>query len=143
MQRIRSVSATRVIATTPARIFDVLADPRQHPLLDGSGTVVNVRRAPERLFLGATFAMDMNNRISYLTRNKVVVFEENKAIAWHHWAQFVWRYDLEAVPEGTRVTESFAYDKPWAFVIILLGWPERNRLGMEATLQRIEQLLKA
>lgn len=121
----------------------MLADPRQHPLLDGSGTVVQVRQAPARLSLGATFAMDMNNRINYLTRNKVVVFDENKAIAWHHWAQFVWRYDLEAVPEGTRVTESFTYDKPWAFIIIRLGWPERNRRGMEATLQRIDQLLTA
>jgi len=40
-------------------------------------------------------------------------------------AQFVWRYELEEVEGGTMVTESFNYDKPWAFVIIAMGFPRR------------------
>jgi len=39
------------------------------------------------------------------------------------------------------VTESFNYDKPWAFVIIAMGFPEKNRLAMQATLRRLEELV--
>ena len=61
--------------------------------------------APERLYLGATFAMGMRQGVHYRTRNKVVAFEENKCIAWHHFAQFTWRYDLDDV-EGGRSAQS-------------------------------------
>ena len=141
MNPARRVSATRTIAAPASVIFDLLADPRQHSRLDGSGTVVAVKEAPARLSLGATFTMDMKNKLGYRTKNRVVVFEENRAIAWHHVAQFVWRYDLEEVEGGTRVTESFTYDKPWAFVIIRAGWPEKNQLAMESTLERLEQIV--
>jgi uncharacterized protein YndB with AHSA1/START domain len=141
MGKVRSVSVSRIINASPAVIFDLLADPSQHPRLDGSNSVMSVRRAPERLSLGATFSMDMKVGLPYFTRNKVVVFDEFKSIAWHHFAQFVWRYDLEEVPGGTLVTESFNYDKPWAFTIIALGAPERNRKSMERTLERLEALV--
>ena len=103
--------------------------------------MVKVKKAPARLYLGATFSMDMKIRVGYSVRNTVVVFEESKAIAWHHFAQFTWRYDLEEVPGATRVTESFNYDKPWALPIIWLGWPERNRRAMQSTLARIDEFL--
>lgn len=87
--------------------------------------------------------MDMKIGVGYFTRNKVVAFEENRCIAWHHWAQFVWRYDLEEVPGGTKVTESFDFDRPWAFAIMWLGWPEKNRNAMELTLERIASIVTA
>ena len=139
----RIVTASRIIDAAPEAIFNLLADARRHASFDGSGAVVKIRQAPDRLYLGATFAMDMKDGVGYFTRNKVVAFEENRAIAWHHWAQFVWRYDLEAVAGGTRVTESFDYSKMWGVLIIPLGWPERNRLAMEATLRRLEALVTA
>jgi uncharacterized protein YndB with AHSA1/START domain len=137
----RRVSATRVIPAPPERIFNLLADPRQHARLDGSGTVRAPRRAPERLSLGATFAMDMKLGPGYVTSNKVVAFEENRCIAWHHVARFVWRYDLEPVDGGTRVTESFDYSVPWGVFMIPLKVPERNRQSMERTLERLEELV--
>lgn len=127
-----------MIAATPSRIFDLLADPRQHALLDGSGSVSSVKSAPARLTLGSTFSMHMKMGLGYVTRNRVVAFEENRTIAWHHFALFIWRYDLEAVDGGTLVTESFNYERPWAFVIIAMGFPERNRRAMRATLKRLE-----
>ncbi|HVA70391.1 MAG TPA: hypothetical protein VNF08_03610 [Acidimicrobiales bacterium] len=96
-----------------------------------------VKNAPERLYLGARLSMDMKVGLPYLTRNVVVGYEENRSIAWHHFARFVWRYDLEEVPRGTRVGESFTYDQPWALVIIGLGLPERNRRAMAASLKRL------
>jgi uncharacterized protein YndB with AHSA1/START domain len=137
----RRVSATRTIAASPEVIFDLLADPRKHSLIDGSGTVHQVRHAPERLSLGATFSMNMKMGVPYLVRNVVVDFVENRSIAWHHVAQFVWRYDLQDVPGGTKVTESFTYDKPWAFGIMVLGVPEKNRRAMEATLARLDEVV--
>jgi hypothetical protein len=136
----RSVSATRAIAAPTPVIFNLLADPREHARIDGSHSVQGVKSGPDRLFLGATFAMNMKIGIPYLTRNVVVDFEENRSIAWHHFSQFVWRYDLAEIPGGTQVTESFTYDKPWAPFIIALGYPEKNRRAMEASLERLEQL---
>lgn len=138
MSSSRSVSVSRLIHAPASRIFDLLADPRQHVLLDGSGSVTSVKDAPTRLALGSTFSMHMKRGAGYVTRNRVVEFEENRRIAWHHFAMFIWRYELNEVDGGTMVTESFNYDRPWAFVIIALGFPEKNRVAMEATLQRLE-----
>jgi uncharacterized protein YndB with AHSA1/START domain len=134
----RSISVSKLIHAPASRIFDLLADPRQHVLLDGSGSVSSVKSAPKRLALGSTFSMHMKMGLGYVTRNRVVEFEENRRIAWHHFALFIWRYDLKEVDDGTVVTESFNYDRPWAFVIIAMGFPEKNRAAMEATLQRLE-----
>ena len=143
MPKVRRVVVTRVIPAPASAIFDLLADPRQHARFDGSGTVRQVRQAPDRLSLGATFAMEMRIGVGYLTRNTVVAFDENRMIAWHHFARFVWRYDLEEVPDGTLVTESFDYDRPWAFVIEWLGWPENNRASMAQTLERLAAIVTA
>ena len=143
MSSSRLISVSRLIPATPSRIFDLLADPRQHVRLDGSGSVTSVKKAPQRLALGSTFSMHMKLGLGYVTRNRVVQFQENRSIAWHHFALFVWRYDLEEVDGGTLVTESFNYDRPWAFVIIALGFPERNRAAMEGTLQRLETIVTA
>jgi len=137
----RVVSVSRVIAAPAAKIFDLLADPSEHPRIDGSGSVTHLRKGPHRLFRGAKFSMDMKLGVRYFVSNKVVVFEEGRAIAWHHLAHFVWRYDLEPVEGGTKVTESFNYDKPWGGYIEKRGYPERNRKAMEATLERIERIV--
>jgi uncharacterized protein YndB with AHSA1/START domain len=140
MSSSRSISVTRMIPATASRIFDLLADPRQHVRFDGSDSVNSVKFAPTRLTLGSTFSMRMKLGLGYVTRNRVVAFEENRVIAWHHFARFIWRYELEDVDGGTLVTESFNYDKPWAFTIIALGFPERNRVAMGATLGRLEAI---
>jgi len=137
----RVVSVSRKITAPAGRIFDLLADPRNHPLLDGSGTLRAPRNVPERLSLGSRFSMSMKDRVSYFTTNKVVAFEEGRRIAWHHFAQFTWRFDLEEVADGTLVTESFDYSKPWGVVIVPLGWPERNRRSMARTLDKISDVL--
>ena len=139
MTKSRSVSATRLIDAPASRIFELLCNPRQHVLLDGSGSVKEVRRAPERLFLGARFSMSMKIGAKYATSNQVCAFDEGRCIAWHHFARFVWRYDLVEVEGGTRVTETFDFNRPWAFAIMALGFPERNRRSMEMTLERLQR----
>jgi hypothetical protein len=131
------------MAASPSTIFNLLADPRQHVLFDGSGTVTGVKHAPQRLALGSTFSMDMKMKLGYVTRNHVVVFDENRVIAWHHFARFIWRYDLDEVEGGTNVTESFDYNRPWGFAIEWFNFPQRNRVAMDATLKRLEAIVTA
>lgn len=135
----RIVTATRVIPAPANVIFDLLADPHQHVKLDGSGHVQQVRQAPKRLFLGAKFSMGMQWGPRYTTVNTVSAFEENRVIAWHHWAHFVWRYDLEPVEGGTKVTESFDFTKPWGILLAMTKTPQQNIVSMTKTLERLEQ----
>src|SRR5262245_24167772 len=103
----RAISVERVVAASPDAVFDVLADPRRHAEIDGSGSVKKVREGtPERLSLGAHFGMDMRIAMPYHVDNEVVEFEEDKRIAWRHMGHHIWRYELEPVAEGTRVKET-------------------------------------
>jgi uncharacterized protein YndB with AHSA1/START domain len=139
----RIVSATRLIPAPAEKIFDLLASPEGQLEIDGSGTIQSVKSNPDRLSLGSKFAMHMKMGVPYTVTNTVSEFEENRVIAWHHFAQFVWRYELEAVDGGTKVTESFDYSKPWGVVLGITGKPEHNRADMVKTLERIEELVTA
>jgi uncharacterized protein YndB with AHSA1/START domain len=141
--RTRKVSTSRTLAADRQAIFDVIADPSQHPRIDGSGTVTDVQDGgPERLRDGARFGMDMRMGASYRILNTVVEFEEGRRIAWRHFNGHRWRYELEDVPGGTRVTETFDWSTarfPWA--LELAGFPRRNLLGMERTLENLDALV--
>jgi uncharacterized protein YndB with AHSA1/START domain len=136
------ISVERVIKAQPDEIFDLLADPSMHPLLDGSGTVKkSASNNPGRLSLGAKFGMSMQIGAPYKIRNKVVEFEEDKLIAWCHPARNIWRYELEPVDGGTRVRESFDWSRarsPGLFLRVS-GFLKRNRAGMEKTLENLER----
>jgi len=122
-------------------VFAILADPRQHARIDGSGSVRGSVSGPERLERGAEFGMDMKMYgLSYRIRNRVVEFEEGRLIAWRHFGGHRWRYELEPVDGGTRVTETFDYSMYPALgaaIIRIAGFPERNRRGIEETLRRL------
>ncbi len=136
------ISVERVIKASPQEIFDLLADPDMHPVLDGSGTVKKAAASnPERLSLGAKFGMDMRIGAPYKIRNKVAEFEEGKRIAWHHFARNIWRYELEPANGGTKVRESFDWSRGIGptFVLRALGFLDRNREGMEKTLENLER----
>jgi uncharacterized protein YndB with AHSA1/START domain len=139
----RQVSDERVIAADRQRIFDLLADPTQHPVLDGSGTVTAARPGgPDRLALGARFGMDMKLGAAYRITNTVVEFEEGERIAWRHFHGHRWRYELEDVDGGTRVTETFDWSTAKAKLPLeLAGIPERNLTGIRRTLARLEAVV--
>ncbi len=101
-----------VVVPAPAQdIFNLLADPRRHSEIDGSGSVKAARvNAPERLSLGAKFSMDMRIVLPYKMTNEVVEFEEGKQIGWRHFGGHIWRYILEPVEGGTKVTEQFDWN---------------------------------
>ena len=136
------VSEARIIAADPQRLFDIVADPSMHPVIDGSGSVRAARPGnPARLFAGARFAMDMKLGAPYKIRNTVVEFDEGRRIAWRHFNGHVWRYLFEPVDGGTKVTEQ--WDPTPAkrkLGLRLLGFPARNRRGIHRTLERLEEI---
>jgi len=137
-------SRSRVIAAPPERIFDILADPSKHALIDGSGTVKAARGEPQRLSLGARFSMDMRIGAPYRTTNTVSEFEENRRIAWHHFFGHTWRYELEPVEGGTKVTETFdASTAKFPPALKLMGVERKHPHAMEATLQRLSEVVAA
>ena len=140
----RSVQAQRVIAASPDAIFELLADPSRHAEIDGSGSVQKPKDTSQgRLTLGAKFGMDMKIGLPYSVKNEVVEFEEDRRIAWRHAGHHIWRYELEPVAQGTRVTETFDWATaraPWA--LELMRVPERNRKAMESTLVRLAAVVE-
>ncbi len=137
------VSVSKLIAADRQRIFDVVADPAQHPVIDGSGSVKAVRAGgPDRLSLGATFSMDMHLSADYKIRNTVVEFDEPSLIGWRHFNGHIWRYRFTEVPGGTEVTEEWdARGAKNRLALRLLRFPQRNRAGITATLDRLAELV--
>jgi hypothetical protein len=96
----------------------------------------------------------MNMRIvaPYSMVSTVIEYDENKRIAWQPRPAYpianklaggrIWRYELEPVPGGTRVRES--WDITHEAVLSkrsVRAAAGRTRVAMEKTLERLEELL--
>ncbi len=141
----RQVSVTRSIGAPASVIFDLLADPASHQLIDGSDTVVKATSAsPDRLSLGARFGMDMKLGVPYKISNEVVEFDEGRLIAWRHFGHHIWRYELEPLSETeTRVTETFDWGSARLPVFYeLVGYPDRHLVNMTKTLERLASVVE-
>jgi uncharacterized protein YndB with AHSA1/START domain len=152
----RIVSVERVIAAPPETIFEILADPRRHPEVDGSGTVRQAAAdSPSRLSAGAKFGMAMRFGMPYRMINTVIEFEDGRRIAWAPTLEFrgkelgrragrIWRYELDPVDGGTRVRETWDASQERAYVIQkLLGTPKRTGDDMAKSLANLERLATA
>jgi uncharacterized protein YndB with AHSA1/START domain len=142
-------SVERVIPAPPEKIFDLLADPRRHHDIDGSGTVREAKDSPERLALGSTFGMSMKLGIPYSMTSTVIEFEENRRIAWQtrgpgrlgrKFGGRIWRYELEPVEGGTLVRESWDISQERTKAAVKTA-RKKTRENMERTLARIEELV--
>ena len=133
------VSRSTIVPAPAQMIFDLLADPRRHGEIDGSGSIQSAQiDAPERLSLDATFGMQMKIGVRYKITNTVVEFEEGKTIAWRHFGGHIWRYILEPVDGGTKVTEQFDWNKSKSPLILKLRKsPQDNAKSIEKTLENL------
>jgi hypothetical protein len=132
--------ATRIVPASAADIFELLATPAKHPLIDGSHTVLGAQSGtPERLSAGAKFGMNMKIGGRYKILNHVVEFEEGRRIAWRHFGGHIWRYILEPVgANSTVVTEQFdprAARSP--IVLKIIRATPRNQNAIDRTLSRL------
>lgn len=147
--RDRLVSASAVVDAPPGVVFAIVSDPRQHPRIDGSGSVRGRVTGPERLAAkGDRFGVSMRLfGVPYRIHNTVVEIEPDRRIAWRHFGAHRWRYELEPLPDGrTRVTETWdatRYPQAAFRALALAGFPARNRRGIERTLQRLATAAEA
>jgi uncharacterized protein YndB with AHSA1/START domain len=146
-----AVSVERIIAAPPEQIFDVIANPGRHPDFDGSGSVKAAPAgSPERLSLGATFGMSMKRGIAYSMLNTVTEFEPNRRIAWSpkpasgrgsRWVGRIWRYELEPVEGGTKVTETWDISEEGIRFFLRYAAAGQTRKAMEKSLDRLDALV--
>lgn len=120
------VSVSRPIAAPAAKIFRLLADPANHPALDGSGLVRAAPGQPVPGRVGDTFTMAMHlpELGDYVMLNRITVFEQDRRIAWEPTPGdaatsrvaglpvgasqgYSWGYQLEPDGDATIVTEMF------------------------------------
>ncbi len=134
----QKVSVSRVIDASPGAIFEVLTSTEGHVAIDGSG-MVRDDIEHKTLELGSTFGMKMRYGLPYRITNTVVEYEQDRLIAWEHFGKHRWRYELEPVDGGTRVTETFDWSTARSPKMIeLMGYPKKHPASMEATLERLE-----
>lgn len=140
----RKVSVSRTIAATPETIFAIIDDPAQHAAMDGGTSVVDSRVGSKHLSLGDSFSMDMKMGVPYRMSSKVVEYERNRLIAWAHFGKHRWRYELEPVADGTRVTETFDWSTSmFPKAIEMMGYPKSHPTAMERTLENLDRLAVA
>jgi uncharacterized protein YndB with AHSA1/START domain len=145
------VTVERFVPAPPRAIFDLLADPRRHREIDGSGTVRDPRGRGERLRLGSSFGMSMRIGLPYVMESRVIEFTEPTRIAWQTrgptrlgrlFGGRVWRYELEAVEGGTVVRESWDISGESPATRPMVRRAARiTAKNMAATLERIERIV--
>jgi hypothetical protein len=135
----RRTTVSRVIAAEPSVIFAVLSDASLHSVIDGSGTVKGASGTPEPLHLGSKFGMKMRIVLPYRITNEVVEFEQDRLICWQHFGKHRWRFELEPVEGGTKVSETFDWSTSRAPQYIeKMGYPTKHEPAMERTLERLD-----
>ena len=100
------LAAARIVINKPAtELFDFIANPKNHPKIDGSKMVRGKAYGPKRLSMNSWFVMRQLRlgKIPYLMPNKVVEFEEGKLIAWRNASPSRWRYEFVAQSDATTV----------------------------------------
>ena len=142
------MSHSIVVDADASTVFDVLADPSQHPLFDGSDSVKGRVGGPPRLYLGAKFSMRMHWGAPYVIKNTVIEYDEDRRIAWRHFARHVWRYELTPLSDGdaprTEVTETFdCGPTPLGAVYERTGIVDRNDKAIASTLQQLKVLVES
>lgn len=138
----KQVSVSRVIAAPPEAIFAVVADATRHADFDGSDSVKGAVGEPQPLTLGTKFGMNMRIGLPYRISNEVVEYDQDRLIAWQHFGKHRWRYELEPVDGGTKVTETFDWSTARSPRFIeLMGYPKKHPANMGTTLERLDALV--
>ena len=138
------VSRSVEVHAPAADLFAIVADPRRHHELDGSGTVGENIRAPQRLVAGARFTTKMTMfGVPYRITSTVTAMKPDELIEWRHPVGHHWRWEFAPLtPTITRVTETFDYRDTGLLKDRLkyyerMGFAKRNAAAIEATLTKL------
>ena len=148
------VSVKRVIKAPPSAIFAIISDISRHPEIDGSGSVVGTKPgAPQELALGTTFGMSMKLGLPYSMSNRVIEYEPDRRLAWQTTlsgplGRFIggriWRYELETVDGGTKVTETWDITQDKQGFLLKYGpVASQTAQSMTKTLKRLAELTES
>lgn len=137
------VCRSAVVATVPHELFDIVARPREHHELDGSGTVGATISGPERMSQGAKFTTHMKQfGVSYRITSVVTGFDEDRLIEWMHPLGHRWRWEFSPAEVGsTLVTETFDFStvgRMRSGYFRLINQPAKNARGIESTLRNLQ-----
>src|SRR3954464_16011769 len=143
------VSDSITIDDPPGVVFAILAAPRQHSRIDGSGSVQSVLAGPDRITgTGDRFVVRMKLfGVPYVIVNRIVEFEPDRLIACGHFTANRWRYQLTPTADGgTTVPETFDMSRADRVTDAVVRWakfPERNEQGISETLERLKKAAEA
>jgi uncharacterized protein YndB with AHSA1/START domain len=108
----RVVRASREIAASPERIFELIADPAQQAGWDANGNLGGAQPGQRVRRAGDVFLMTLTS--GSVRENHVVEFEEARRIAWkpsqvgRSQPGHLWRWELEPLGGGrTLVTHTY------------------------------------
>jgi hypothetical protein len=140
----RKVSRAAEVHAPAEEIFAIVADPRRHGELDGSGTVHDTVSGPARLSDGARFSVKMTwYGLPYRITSRVTEFADGRVVEWQHPLGHRWRWELAPAGDGvTRVTETFDFSRVSSLKargLEIYGAPKLNAKGIEATLRKLEE----
>jgi uncharacterized protein YndB with AHSA1/START domain len=112
----RVVRASREIAASTNRIFELIADPAQQPLWDGNDNLAEAQPGQRVRNPGDVFTMTLT--MGSIRENHIVEFEEGRRIAWlpskpgRRPPGHLWRWELEPLAETrTRVTHTYDWSR--------------------------------
>jgi uncharacterized protein YndB with AHSA1/START domain len=112
----RVVSASRDVAARADAIFELIADPAQHPSWDGNDNLAEAPAGQRVRRAGEVFTMTLTN--GAVRENHVGEFEEGRLMAWRPSEQggtppgHLWRWELEPLDDGhTRVTHTYDWSR--------------------------------
>ena len=138
------VSRSVEVHAPTGELFEIVANPRRHRELDGSGTVRDNISGPARLTEGARFSTKMTMfGLPYRITSTVTALDPDQLIEWRHPLGHRWRWEFAAVtPTTTRVTETFDYRNTGPVKDLLkyyerTGFAKRNAAGIESMLSRL------
>ena len=113
----RVASASREIAASTERIFELIADPALQPRWDGNGNLAKAAAGQRIRNVGEVFTMTLTGD-GAVRENHVVEFEEGRRIAWRPAEPgqrppgHLWRWELEAIGESrTKVTHTYDWSQ--------------------------------
>lgn len=144
----RYLSVRRRIAAPPQVLFDVVADPSMHHVIDGSGSVKGTRSGSRKLQRGERFTTTMRIGVPYVISNRVVELVEPQVIAWSHAGGWRWRYEFEPLESDTGAPETLVTETfDWSTTrggslgrayVERMGWPARHVENLRGTLERLD-----
>ena len=153
------VSVSRRIEAPAERLFALLADSANHPLVDGSGMVREPVPAVGLSRVGDAFLMNKHHREfgDYRMRNEVVEYEAGRRLTWEPAPAAIspedevgdpgrYRWGFELSPDGpgaTLVTETFDCTRSPQDLREAVQEGEGWRDAMTASLARLDLLARA